>query len=264
MIAKPKRKSKSKRKSKAKRTRLTARKSKTPRKASRKKGTTKKTAAKRTAVKSSAAKKKTLKSATAKPGKRRAPGTSRFLCGSGLHDVRTAGWASRTRIVTVSDWSDREPTTHDAAVSVLMSSIEIEIRRSKSLRFATHLDVIKNASAQAQDSDTPLSIPIGQLAHTFAGGKTVSLKNAHVKPDALFGIGYLPQHDPDYRFFAVEYDRGTEDVEPSGNLARASWLRKVLSYSAISSGAQPIYHIRRTSGYRHSQSCVSFPTRPGW
>ena len=73
---------------------------------------------------------------------RRAPGTSRFLCGTGLHDVRASGWASRTRIVAVSDWSDREPTTHDAAVSVL-SSIEIEIRRSKSLRFATHLDVIK-------------------------------------------------------------------------------------------------------------------------
>ena len=172
---------------------------------------------------------------------RRAPGTGRFLCSSGLHDARTIGWASRTRIVPISDSSDQEPTTHDAAVSVLMSSIEIEIRRSKRLRFATHLDVIKNASAQAQEADSPLSIPIGQLAHTFPGGKSVSLKNVHVKPDALFGIGYPPADDPDYRFFALEYDRGTEDVEPSGNLARASWLRKVLSYSAISSGPQPIY-----------------------
>ena len=122
-----------------------------------------------------------------------------------------------------------------------MSSIEIEIRQSKRLRFASHLDVIKNASAQAQEADSPLSIPIGQLAHTFPGGKSLSLKNAHVKPDALFGIGYPPADDPDYRFFALEYDRGTEDVQPSGNLARASWLRKVLSYSAISAGAHPTY-----------------------
>jgi hypothetical protein len=122
-----------------------------------------------------------------------------------------------------------------------MSSIEIEIRRSKRMQFATHLDVIKNASVQAQEADSPLSIPFGELVHTFPGGKSVSLKSVHVKPDALFGIGYPPADDPDYRFFAVEYDRGTEDVEPSGNLARASWLRKVLSYSAISSGQQPIY-----------------------
>jgi hypothetical protein len=171
----------------------------------------------------------------------RAPGTGRFLCGTGLHDARTIGWASRTRIVPISDSSDQEPTTHDAAVSVLMSSIEIEVRRSKRLRFATHLDVIKNASAQAQEADSPLSIPLGELAHTFPTGKSASLKNVHVKPDAVFGIGYPPVGDPDYKFFALEYDRGTEDVEPGGNLSRASWLRKVLSYSAISSGAQPIY-----------------------
>jgi hypothetical protein len=122
-----------------------------------------------------------------------------------------------------------------------MSSIEIEVRRSDRLRFATHLDVIKNASGQAQEADSPLSIPLGDLAHTFPTGKSVSLKSVHVKPDALFGVGYPPADDPDFSFFAVEYDRGTGDVEPSGNLARASWLRKVLSYSAISSGPQPIY-----------------------
>jgi hypothetical protein len=122
-----------------------------------------------------------------------------------------------------------------------MSSIEIEVRRNKRLRFATHLDVIRNASAQAQESDSPLSIPIGQLAHTFLSGKSVSLKSVCLKPDAVFGIGYPPTDDPDYRFFALEYDRGTEDVEPSGNLGRASWLRKVLSYSTISSGVDPIY-----------------------
>jgi hypothetical protein len=132
----------------------------------------------------------------------------RFLCGSGVHNARTIGWASRTRIVPISDSSDQEPPAHDSAVSVLMSSIEIEIRRSKRLRFATHLEVIKNASAQAQEADSPLSIPFVELAHTFPTGKSVSLKNGYVKPDALFGIAYPPADDPDYRFFALEYDRG--------------------------------------------------------
>jgi hypothetical protein len=33
----------------------------------------------------------------------------------------------------------------------------------------------------------------------------------------------------------------TEDVEPTRNLTRASWLRKILSYSAASAKPTPIY-----------------------
>ena len=151
------------------------------------------------------------------------------------------GWASRSRVVPVSDAPSQEPPPHDAALSVLMSSIEIEIRRTKHVRFVSHLDVIGNASATSQEADSPLSIPFAQLSHTFETGKSVTLQNVRVKPDALFGIGYPPADDPNYRFFALEYDRSTENVEPSENLNRASWLRKVLSYSAISNGTDPIY-----------------------
>jgi hypothetical protein len=144
---------------------------------------------------------------------RRAPGTSRFLCSSGLHDARMARWAAGSRIVPVTDSPGHEPSPHDAALSVVMSSIEIECRRNKQLSFVSHIDVIRNASAESQEADSPLSIPFEGLAHTFSTGKSVSLRNLHVRPDAVFGIGYPPAGDRDYRFFALEFDRGTEDVE---------------------------------------------------
>jgi hypothetical protein len=172
---------------------------------------------------------------------RRTPGTNRFLNTWGLQDAAKARWASRTRIVPVGDAPDQEPPMHDSAVSVLMSSMEIEVRQSAYLRFVSHLDIIENASAEAQAADCPLAIPCGDLTYTFPNGKSASLSGIHVKPDAFFGIGYPPENDHEYRFFALEYDRGTEDVEPSGSLMKASWLRKVLSYSLLLNGARPIY-----------------------
>jgi len=172
---------------------------------------------------------------------RRAAGTTRFLYASGIHDERSLRWANKTQIVSVSDVSTQEPSVHDAGLSYLMSSIEIGVRGRRALQFLSHLDILKNASRAAQEAPNPLSIPIPELAYTFQSGKHVALKNIHLEPDALCGIQYPPKDDPDFRFFAVEYDRSTEDVEPSGNLARASWLRKVLSYSAISAHQNPIY-----------------------
>jgi hypothetical protein len=137
--------------------------------------------------------------------------------------------------------SSQEPSVHDAGLSYLMSSIEIGVRGAHALKFISHLDILKNASRAAQEAPNPLSIPISELVYTFQSGKHVALKNIHLEPDALFGIQYPPKDDPDFRFFALEYDRSTEDVEPSRNLGRASWLRKVLSYSAISAHQNPIY-----------------------
>ena len=172
---------------------------------------------------------------------RRAPGTSRFLYAAGIHNEQTLRWANKTRIVPITDVSEQEPSDHDAGLSFIASSIEIGVRKQGALQFLTHLNIVKNASREAQDAQSPLSIPIPELVHTFQSGKHVVLKNVHLEPDALFGIQYPPKDDPDFRFFALEYDRSTEDVEPSGSLARASWLRKVLSYSAISAQPRPIY-----------------------
>jgi hypothetical protein len=168
---------------------------------------------------------------------RRAAGNSRFLHAKGLFDATTMRWANTTRIVQLSDDPWQQPSDHDAALSFVMSSIEIAVRRAAGLRFITHLDVIRHASAHAQQAQNPLSIPLPLLQHTFPDGKTVTLDNIHVKPDALFGIGY----EDDHKFFALEFDRSTEDVEPTKSLVRASWLRKILAYSTVSAKPNPIY-----------------------
>ena len=170
-----------------------------------------------------------------------APGTGLFLFSAGVYAEPMMRWASRTRIVPVGESPNHEPSIHDTGLSFVMSSIEIGVRRTPGFRFLTHLDIVKNASREAQEAQSPFSIPFPELAHTFPSGKQVSLKDVRVEPDALFGVRYPPDDDPDFDFFAIEYDRSTEDIEPSANLTRSSWLRKILSYSAISVGSRPIY-----------------------
>ena len=169
---------------------------------------------------------------------RRAAGTGRLLHAKGLYDPLSMRWANTARIVQITDDPRQEPSDHDAALSLVMSSIEIAIRRTPKLTFITHLDIIRHASSPSAARTKPaLSIPLPRLQHAFADGQPVLLRNVHVKPDALFAIGYPDDH----KFFALEFDRSTEDVEPSKNLVRASWLRKILSYSAVTAKPQPIY-----------------------
>src|SRR5579862_118287 len=172
---------------------------------------------------------------------RRAPGTGRFLFGSGVYEQEALGWAESTPIVQVSADPRQAPSDHDAALSFIMASLEIAIRQRPDLRFITHIDIIKNASAEAQCAANPLSIPVPTIAHTFQGDRRVELVDLRLKPDALFGIQYPPSDDPDFSFFALEYDRGTEDLAPSRNLQRSSWLRKILSYAAVSLDPRPIH-----------------------
>jgi hypothetical protein len=172
---------------------------------------------------------------------RRAPGTGRFLLANGIYEQDDLRWAESTRIVQISADARQAPSDHDAALSLILASLEIAVRQCRELRFVTHLDIVRKASVQAQRAANPLSIPVPAVAHTFQSGRRVELADIHLNPDALFGIQYPPADDPDFRFFAVEYDRSTEDVEPTKNLVRASWLRKILLYSAVSQRPSPVY-----------------------
>ena len=172
---------------------------------------------------------------------RRTAGTGRFLLANGIYEQDALDWADRTRVVQISADSRQAPSDHDAALSLIMASLEIAVRQCRELRFITHIEIVRNGSAQAQRAANPLSIPIPLIAHTFQGGRRVELADVHLIPDAVFGIQYPPANDPDFKFFALEYDRSTEDVEPTKNLLRASWLRKALSYSALSHGPSPLY-----------------------
>jgi hypothetical protein len=171
---------------------------------------------------------------------RTAPATARFLYSRGLYDDLTIRWANTTRIVPISADAGQPPSDHDAALSWVMSSIEIDVRRAKGVEFISHLDIVKNASAEARNAPSPLSIPIPEISHTFRSGQA-TLKSVHLRPDALFGVAYAGQDGPGFEFFALEYDRGSEDVEPTKSLLRASWLRKILAYAALSAPPTPIY-----------------------
>jgi hypothetical protein len=171
---------------------------------------------------------------------RTAPGTARFLYSRGLYDDLTNRWANTTRIVPISADAGQPPSDHDAALSLVMSSIEIDVRRAKGVEFIAHLDIVKNASSEARNATSPLSLPIPEISHTFGSGQ-VTLKGIHLRPDALFGVAYACQGEPGFEFFALEYDRSSEDVEPTKSLLRASWLRKILAYAALSAPPAPIY-----------------------
>jgi hypothetical protein len=171
---------------------------------------------------------------------RSALGTARFLYSRGLYDDLTTRWSNTTRIVPVTADAGQPPSEHDAALSLVMSSIEIDIRRTKGLEFISHLDIVRNASAEARNAPSPLSIPIPEISHTFGSGQA-RLEGIHLRPDALFGVTYAGQDGPGFEFFALEYDRSSEDVEPTKSLLRASWLRKILAYAAVSAPPTPIY-----------------------
>jgi hypothetical protein len=171
---------------------------------------------------------------------RAAPGTSRFLYGRGLYDDLMDRWANTTRIVPITVDPGQAPSDHDAALSLVMSSIEIDIRRAQHATFISHLDIVRSASSEAQNAPSPLSIPIPEIAHTFASGR-VTLNDIHLRPDALFGVAYAGHDGSEFEFFALEYDRSSEDVEPKKSLLRASWLRKILAYAALSAAPAPIY-----------------------
>jgi hypothetical protein len=180
---------------------------------------------------------------------RKTPGTNLLLASMKLYDSVTLSLANTTQIVQVPDSEDIEPSQHDSSLAVITSSLEICARRSSLIKsYKSHLDILSIASERAQQADSPLSIPIPKIEHKFlvpsADPKarpvyiTKSLENLHVKPDSLFAFEYAV---PKWNFFVIEYDRSTEDVEPTRDIKRASWLRKDLSYSAISKHPNPIY-----------------------
>lgn len=166
---------------------------------------------------------------------RKAGGTVINLYRFKIYDDKAVRWANTTQVMTYQH--DCEPSDHDQELSIVAASLEIEIR--KHLKFASHIDILKNASEVAHGANSPLSIPIPKLSHKFPSEpRPTVVTNTFVKPDFLFGVGY-PENA--WKFCALEYDRSNEDVEPTRNLNRQSLLRKILTYSAISSGKQPIY-----------------------
>jgi hypothetical protein len=142
-------------------------------------------------------------------------GVNKYLERYGLLDHRLAQWIPATKIGPHDD-------DHDLFLNLAVSSIELATVKTP-VRFVNHLEILKNAPLATQQADEPFAIPIGTLAYQ---GRP-PLERATLRPDALFGLEY--DGGASHRFFAVEFDRGTEPIV-ADNLKRSSWLRKTLSY----------------------------------
>jgi hypothetical protein len=87
------------------------------------------------------------------------PGTGRFVHAKGLFDPQTICWANTTRIVQLSDDSWQQPSYHDAALSLVMSSIEIGIRRVTQLNFISYLDDMLRLRRRMHPVPSPFPSP---------------------------------------------------------------------------------------------------------
>lgn len=166
---------------------------------------------------------------------RKTLGTALNLYRFRIYDDQMVRWANTTQVMVFD--RDKEASPHDKELSIVAASIEIEMR--KYLKFASHIDILKTASEAAQNADSPLAIPIPRLSHQFEKEpKPTVITNTYLKPDFLCGAGYANDL---WKFYALEYDRSNEDGEPTRNLHKQSLLRKILTYSAISTSKHPIY-----------------------
>ncbi|MGF6428195.1 hypothetical protein [Bradyrhizobium elkanii] len=167
---------------------------------------------------------------------RKTLGTGLQLLKYGLRDLTSIQWINNTQLMNVGDDPTIEPDLHDQQVVMIGSSIEIEARLHRG--FFTHIDVLENASTAAQETESPLSVPVPKIEFQFPNAKEKeALKNIHFKSDNLFG---LPVPDGG-KFLWHEHDRHTEVMMPTHGLSRVSWLKKILMMNAIASGQLPIY-----------------------
>jgi hypothetical protein len=153
----------------------------------------------------------------------------------GILDAQSASWARAMKIGS----GPRE--SHDIMAALAVASIELAARKA-GVRFISHMEILRStASEEARNSDYPLRIPF-QLAHQFPDHtpkKPHEVKaKTYLEPDAIFGL-----KSEKYTFFALEFDTGSEPEEPTKDLTRPSWLRKILSYTAVSDrrAGQAIY-----------------------
>jgi hypothetical protein len=166
---------------------------------------------------------------------RKTIGTVVNLYRFGVYDDLAIRWANTAQVMQYE--AECEPSDHDQELSIVAASIEIEMRRH--LKFASHIDILKTASPEAQNDHSPLSIPIPKLSHRFpTESRPTVITDTYVKPDFLCGAGYPADI---WKFYTLEYDRSNETSEPTKSLTRQSMLRKILAYSAISAGKHPIY-----------------------
>lgn len=109
------------------------------------------------------------------------------------------------------------PWLHGFMTACITASIELATLGREDLNFIPGWRVLERAGAQLR-FPTPIQDP-----------KSGRFVTRNLIPDALFGLEYLTDAGPRYRFFLVEADRGTEPMN-TNNWSRKSWQRSLAQY----------------------------------
>lgn len=126
------------------------------------------------------------------------------------------------------------PWLHGFMTACITASIEQATLVRDDLKFIPGWMVLERAGAR-------LRFPT-EIRHSGSGGPITK----DLIPDALFGLEYLTDAGPRYRFFLVEADRGTEPMTTT-NWNRKSWMRSLAQYRAYVGGGMYRDHLRLTA-----------------
>jgi hypothetical protein len=119
-------------------------------------------------------------------------------------------------------------------VSCITASIDLACRARDDVNFISGVAILERADAE-------LGCPV-----TIAFPSNPAPLTGELKPDAFFGLEYVSEAGPKYRFFAVEADRATEP-EVTTNSQRKSWVKSLLQYRAYVEGGAYRDHLKLSS-----------------
>jgi hypothetical protein len=111
---------------------------------------------------------------------------------------------------------------HSVAICECLASIELATLALPAVRFIPWSEILARAPADTQASPMPLRL-------ATSGG---------IIPDGLFGLEYQDEGKKVYRFFALEYDRGTMPIARS-NPTQTSYLAKLATYAQFLASGGP-------------------------
>ena len=119
----------------------------------------------------------------------------------------------------------------------IVASIELATRGTQGLRLVSWHEILGKAPPETRSATNPMRMPvtITYAGHHMSGGQHV---DTAVIPDAIFGLADdRPDGTTQYRFFALEADRGTMPLHRA-DLRQSSYLRKLLAYRKAAARSQ--------------------------
>jgi len=152
-----------------------------------------------------------------------------------IYTLTKAGEAALREAEFWSDWVHKAggPFWHQRMVAEITAGIEIEALKRTDVNYIQGWRVLERAQ-------TKLRYPV-----TFKDPGTGKTLTRDLIPDQIFGIEYLTDDGPRYRFYLVEAERGTNPKTSKQD--RKSTERMEAMYEAYVGGAEYRQHLKLTA-----------------